>query len=657
MTGCEEEQKIYDKTSTRQQQKKRHMKPIIEPRLNIDRQICVQRQPVQPLIPTARNPDCIILPRSKNLMQIISILLLIFLCNPSAYLYTLAFTINNIASHATTCSGHRQHTSRNKDQMIKSSRAIHKMSQQITSKLSSIASSKCPDDAPTTQLSKSIIAAKRHKLSFAIAGGGSNAISSLVSTPGASAVLLNASVLYDRNSYCQYISQHISNPNDVDNYGSRSGKFGFASSGAAVLLSQAALHHAFQIQSAIVDMTKKAVAIGCTSTLVSLGKEDRNSRAHISLVAGDGKGFIWDVVLSNQASKDGDERRNRTEEEELLAQLILTLVHQYSCEDNDGIDPDALLNRIGDQLSISISDGSKSVQDAAQIVIDKSDKTDAIIIAPKQESLACSMIPLAHTVIPSDPIIFPGSFNPPHIGHILLARAAVKTMTRKKKEELEKYFQYTDGKVSNAIEDMWNTTEYQSFHSLADDNLEEGPFSVLFEMSLTNADKPPMEVADVSTRVERFGRLPQDQQTASSMPKDWGVLLTSAPLFIDKVRVMNKYLSPSGAAVLSNKRQITFVIGTDTMVRIINPKYYGNDNENMLQAVREMGNEGVHFVVGGRVEQIKGSDSEIMEAKFITGESELEGLPKDVRNMFTIIREEDFRVDISSSELRGKMNA
>jgi len=602
-------------------------------------------------------------------MQIIPNLLLIFLCNTS-----LAFTISNLfPSHASAFSSHCQHIASNKDQMIRLTRAIHKMSQEkkrrsnglqnelvrtSTSKLSSVASSIYPDDPPIIQLSKSIIAAKRHKLSFAIAGGGSKAISSLVSTPGASAVLLNGSVLYDRNSFCQYISHHVSNPNYVENFQARDGQFGFASSGAAVLLSQAALHHAFEFQSVIADMTNKAVAIGCTSTLVSHGREDRNSRAHISLAAGDGKGIIWDILMSNQDSKDSDERRNREEEEELLAQLILTLVHQYSCTDDDGIDPDTILNRNGDQLNISTFENThKSVQDAAQTVIDDNDKTDAIIVAPEQASTACNMIPLAHTVIPSDPIIFPGSFNPPHIGHISLARAAVKTMARKKKEELEQYFQYTDGKAPNAIEAMWNTTEYQIFKSLTDDNLEEGPISVLFEMSLTNADKPPMEATEASKRVELFGQLTQDEQIASSIPKDWGVLLTSAPLFIDKVRVMSKYLSPSGVAFLPDKRQITFAIGTDTMVRIINPKYYGNSNENMLQAVREMGSEGVHFVVGGRVEQIKGSDSEIVETKFVTGEDELEGLPKDVSDMFTIIREEDFRVDISSTELRAKMKA
>ena len=78
----------------------------------------------------------------------------------------------------------------------------------------------------------------------------------------------------------------------------------------------------------------------------------------------------------------------------------------------------------------------------------------------------------------------------------------------------------------------------------------------------------------------------------------------------------------------------------------------------MLEAVREMGDEGAHFVVGGRLEQIKGGSSldadESQEARFMTGEQELEGLPQDVRNMFTIIKQDNFRVDISSSEIRAK---
>ena len=149
------------------------------------------------------------------------------------------------------------------------------------------------------------------------------------------------------------------------------------------------------------------------------------------------------------------------------------------------------------------------------------------------------------------------------------------------------------------------------------------------------------------------------------MPDDWGVLLTSAPLFVQKVGTLGRYVAPSGASIpfleegrngdesmlTKSRRKMTFVIGTDTMVRIINPKYYGNSVDGMLAAVREMGDAGVHFVVGGRLEQGK---EEGDKQKFITGEEELTSLPADVRDMFTIVQEEDFRLDISSTELRKR---
>jgi hypothetical protein len=87
---------------------------------------------------------------------------------------------------------------------------------------------------------------------------------------------------------------------------------------------------------------------------------------------------------------------------------------------------------------------------------------------------------------------------------------------------------------------------------------------------------------------------------------------------------------------------MAFCIGTDTMVRILNPKYYGGSKDAMLKAVRNM--KGVHFCVGGRLQQAGDSD------KFVTGEEELADLPRDVQDMFSLLK--DFRVDISSTELR-----
>lgn len=443
-------------------------------------------------------------------------------------------------------------------------------------------------------------------------------------------------------------------------------------------------------------------------------------------------------------------RRSRGEEEDLLARLILYSVLRFEYDvkananvninvdaggedtedagndavlveqnhDNDG-EYDKMLDRNGDQLERFHfyskqyhQDPKRYVQNCAEQIIQKNGALKAIIVAPQHQhqlhdyqeggknaatAAVQKMVPLTPTVIPSEPIIFPGSFNPPHIGHASLASAAVKTMTRKKRQELQEYFDKVNGgndgeneskpksnpkikrsRTRSVMEDMWNTTDYQSFESilkddkdqLHDNNDDHGPFSLLFEMSLTNADKPAMEATEASRRVALFGDLFLDKSmstasvanTTTEIPnlRDWGVLLTSAPLFIDKARLMKQYLAPSSTTYLRqpNKRQMTFVIGTDTMVRILNPKYYNNEYEDMLEAMRDMRDEGVHFVVGGRLEQVKGKDGagdDELEEKFVTGEEELEGLPEDVRDMFSIIQEEDFRVDISSTELRKKM--
>jgi len=341
-----------------------------------------------------------------------------------------------------------------------------------------------------------------------------------------------------------------------------------------------------------------------------------------------------------------------------------------------------------------------------------------------------TFVPVAaalHASLPPDPLIFPGSFNPPHVGHVALANAAVRTMDRKRREEwkLEREWRarghrlaqrsflstadsieeeeeegerdlddndnndnndnnddddggpFSDGGPSppipmptpTPIDGVWSAIEYHNHKSRP---------SILFEMSLMNPDKPPMDESEAARRVGLFGRCLDHNAHSSDasgddegdcggdddaveeieMPEDWGVLLTSAPLFVEKVEALGGILAPTGSSYVDGRkggrrrRKMTFVIGTDTMVRIIDPKYYGNDRESMLGAVRDMGDAGAHFVVGGRLEQGMGEGE---ESRFVTGEEELLSLPEDVQSMFTIIQEEDFRLDLSSTEIRKRM--
>ena len=548
------------------------------------------------------------------------------------------------------------------------------------------------------------------RLCLAIAGGGSPALSALTSTPNASRSLVEGIVAYDRRSFADFIGSHLP-PTSADivhklTAGNGVGKnnssgFSFSSSTAAHLLANAALHRALQLSPTLGQM-RDCAGVGCASVLVSQGRPDKCSRAHVVVMSSDGRTVQRDVVLSKegqQAKGTSSSRRTRREEDELVGGVILSSVLESAIGAQSVAAEDLGLDRDGDDVQTNEGndvDGASTsvVEGAAESIV--TGQTDAVVLIPNSDddNSESSFAALRHPVLPPDPLIFPGSYNPPHIGHVALAQAAVKTMMRKRAEEHKNKAMQSGGatedivsswgKLSSTISDdadgpMPALTPLSSFmeasthgsvwgaadHEGDDESLWSQP-TVLFEMSLTNADKPPMEVSEATRRINLFDRCldtGDDESTPDvSMPDDWGILLTSAPLFVQKVGILGQCVAPSSASVpfldesgaAKARRKMTFIIGTDTMVRIINPKYYGDSIDGMLAAVREMGEAGVHFVVGGRLEQGKGKGE---EPKFITGEEELEALPSDVRDMFTIIQEEDFRLDLSSTELRKRAAA
>jgi len=210
---------------------------------------------------------------------------------------------------------------------------------------------------------------------------------------------------------------------------------------------------------------------------------------------------------------------------------------------------------------------------------------------------------LRYPVIPDGSLVMPGSFNPPHKGHISLGKAALRAADR-----------------------MGFSTKHQKM-------------PIFMELSLTNADKPPIDPQTASERIKKFLQL-------EDLPAHWGVVLTRAPLFSQKLSCLQNCVMESSDG---QHGKISFVIGADTLSRILNPKYYNDDRDQMIDALLSM--KGAHFIAGGRVEQKKESSE---PAQFITGKEELSGLPPDLKEKFTIIEEQEFRVDISSTEIRQK---
>lgn len=163
--------------------------------------------------------------------------------------------------------------------------------------------------------------------------------------------------------------------------------------------------------------------------------------------------------------------------------------------------------------------------------------------------------------------LLPGSFNPLHDGHRKLAAVARERLGRE----------------------------------------------VVFELSLLNADKPPIALAEARCRALQFaGRAP--------------LLLTRAPHFAEKA-----CLFPESV----------FVMGADTAARLVAPRFYG-DEAAMRRALETLRAQGARLLVAGR-------DSDL-------GFRTLRDLaiPEAARDLFEEVPASEFRMDISSSKLRAQ---
>ena len=95
---------------------------------------------------------------------------------------------------------------------------------------------------------------------------------------------------------------------------------------------------------------------------------------------------------------------------------------------------------------------------------------------------------------------------------------------------------------------------------------------VALEISILNVDKPALDYLEIDRRLGQF-------------PPEQAVWLTRAATFDDKSRLF------PGA---------TFVVGVDTLRRIADPRYYGNDRSVMEQSLQRIIARNCRFLVFGR---------------------------------------------------------
>jgi nicotinamide mononucleotide (NMN) deamidase PncC len=141
---------------------------------------------------------------------------------------------------------------------------------------------------------------------------------------------------------------------------------------------------------------------------------------------------------------------------------------------------------------------------------------------------------------------------------------------------------------------------------------------VAFELSVANVDKPTLPIEEASRRVAQF---------------TWQapVWLTKAPTFVEKARLF------PGAV---------FVVGHDTAARIISTRYYQDSAPAMTAALQALRDAGCRFLVAGRLDA---------GGRFL-GVEDL-APPDAFRDLFHGIAEEQFRLDLSSTQLRQQTSA
>ena len=289
-----------------------------------------------------------------------------------------------------------------------------------------------PSDAAWQQLISALHASGR-KAALAITGGGSGAVGELLRVPGGSRLLIEAQVPYDERALATFLG---SVPAQA------------CSSDTAIAMAQSARARAARLVPAGTDL----VGLGATAALVSDRPRRGEHRFHIA--------FANAASIAHCTCVLAKDRRDRGAEEDLVSRAIVLWLAR-ACG-------------IAAPSPRSVLDADEHYTETVVAAVDRIDQLlagehDRVTVQPDGQMMLSAPQPF---------VLFPGSFNPVHEGHVLLARVA---------EELRQQ-------------------------------------PLAFEISVANVDKPTLAGETVRHRLAQF---------AWKSP----VELTRAPTFLDKSRL------------------------------------------------------------------------------------------------------------------------
>jgi hypothetical protein len=299
-----------------------------------------------------------------------------------------------------------------------------------------------PSDAAWQQLISALHASGR-KAALAITGGGSGAVGELLRVPGGSRLLIEAQVPYDALALEAFL--------------------GFAPAQACSADTAVAMAGSVRARAArLVPAGTDLLGLGATAALVSDRPRKGEHRFHIAVADS--------ARVTHCAGVMAKGRRDRAAEEDLVSRAIVLWLARAS-----GI------------AAPSPRDLLEADECFAETVVPTADAIDRLL-ACQFDRVTAQPDGQMTLSAPRPRVLLPGSFNPVHAGHLLLARVA--------------------------------------------EELRQEPLS--FEISVTNPDKPPLAGNTVRHRLAQF---------AWKSP----VELTRAPTFVEKSRLFPRTTFVVGA--------------------------------------------------------------------------------------------------------------
>ena len=351
-----------------------------------------------------------------------------------------------------------------------------------------------------------------------VTGGGAQAISWLLTVPGASRTVLEVLVPYSGRALADFLGER---PRRI----------------ASVETAEAMSRQAYRRAMELADSDGPMVGIGCTAAIATDRPKRGAHRVHVARCTSDSV-----VTYSLDFTKN---LRDRAGEDTLAGLLVVR----------------ALAEASGVPMNVAIP-----LSATERIAIGGSGDPFDLLVAGAIDTV---LVRANGTITPNgmpNGAVLSGSFDPLHVGHRELATVASETLS----------------------------------------------MPVTLEMSVANVDKPPLSAPVIRERLEQF-------------TGTYDVVLTKAPTFAEKAQVL------LGSC---------FVIGYDTMVRLIDPAYYGDDERKMTKALASIAQLGGRFLVAGRLED--GAFRTLSDVP----------VPDEFCDMFEPIPEHRFRRDISSTHLR-----